>query len=207
MSDDFLSELMRNALRAKLLRMFLFSDTKAFTLADVAKNASVTPGVARKEIKVLEKLGVLKNGHVSIVLANGTNRVVHGKQKAPAWTVNSGFKHIQALSKFVHEVAPTPYRKVVTALREAGRLSAIVLSGSFMGDPSRPVDLLLAADNVNEDRLEAAVRRLEPVFGREIRYAVFTTPEFRYRLTIQDRLIRDTLDYPHIALLDRTNLL
>src|SRR3989344_4479321 len=43
--------------------------------------------------------------------------------------------------------------------------------------------------------------------GREIRYAVFSTPEFRYRLTIQDRLIRDTLDYPHLVLLDKTRLL
>ncbi|OGG45614.1 hypothetical protein A2673_00045 [Candidatus Kaiserbacteria bacterium RIFCSPHIGHO2_01_FULL_50_13] len=207
MSDDFLSTLIDNSARAKLLRVFLFNDTKAFGLKDVAKSASVTPKIAQKEIDALFNMGVIKRGQVSIMLANGTGRTVQGKQKEPAWTVNPTFKHMQALSKFVHEVAPAPYRKVVTALREAGRLSAIVLSGYFMGDPSRPIDLLVAADSVKEDRLEQAVKGLELVFGREIRYAVFSTPEFRYRLTIQDRLIRDTLDYPHLALLDRTNLL
>ena len=207
MIDDFLSTLINNSARAKLLRVFLFNDTRAFGLKDVAKSTSVTPKVAQREIDALSKMGVLKRGQVSITLANGTNRVVHGKQKGPAWTVNSAFKHIQALSKFVHEVAPAPYRKVVSALRETGRLSAIVLSGAFMGDPSRPIDLLVAADSIKEDRLEQAVKGLELIFGREIRYAVFSTPEFRYRLTIQDRLIRDTLDYPHLALLDRTNLL
>lgn len=207
MNADFLSVLLGNVARAKLLRTFLFNDTKAFTLIDAAKSASISPEAAQKEINALFKMGVIKKGQLSIMLANGTNRVVHGKQKTSAWVVNSSCKHIQALSKFVHEVAPAPYRKVVSALREAGRLSAVVLSGVFMGDPTRPVDLLVAVDSVNEDRLEQAVRTLEPMFGREIRYAVFSTPEFRYRLTIQDRLIRDTLDYPHLALLDRTNLL
>ena len=76
-----------------------------------------------------------------------------------------------------------------------------------MGDPSRPADLLLAADGYNESRIEQAVRKLEPQIGREIRYAVFSTPEFRYRLTVHDRLIRDTLDFPHLILLDKTRLL
>ena len=66
---------------------------------------------------------------------------------------------------------------------------------------------LLAADGLNEGRLERAIRTLEPEFGREIRYAAFSTTEFRYRLTVQDRLIRDTLDYPHLVLLDKTRLL
>lgn len=207
MNDDFLGTLIGNSTRAKLLRVFLFNETKAFTLKDAAKSASVPTKTAQKEIGALLKVGIIKKGQLSIMLANGTNRVIQGKQKEPAWTVNNSFKHIQALSKFVHEVAPAPYRKVVTALRETGRLSAIVLSGAFMGDPTRPIDLLVAADTIKEDRLERAVKTLELMFGREIRYAVFTTPEFRYRLTIQDRLIRDTLDYPHLALLDKTNLL
>ena len=76
-----------------------------------------------------------------------------------------------------------------------------------MGDATRPADLIVALDTLNERRLEAAVRGLEPIFGREIRYAAFSTPEFRYRLTVQDRLIRDTLDFPHLVLLDRTRLL
>ena len=76
-----------------------------------------------------------------------------------------------------------------------------------MGDPSRPADLLVAADALNEGRLETAVRALEREFGREIRYAAFSAPEFRYRMTIQDKLLRDTLDFPHLVLLDKTRLL
>jgi hypothetical protein len=99
------------------------------------------------------------------------------------------------------------YDEIVPALKSAGKLSTVVLSGSFMGDESRPADLLVAADRLNERRLDKAVQGLEPVFGTEIRYAAFSIPEFRYRITVSDKLIRDTLDFPHLVLLDRSGLL
>jgi len=132
---------------------------------------------------------------------------VSGKQKEASWAADQTFSHASALSKFVHEVSPVRYNSVVAGLKGLGKLTAIVLSGSFMGDDSRPADLVVIADNLNEQRLESAVRSLEREFGREIRYAAFSTPEFRYRLTVQDRLIRETLDYPHLVLLDKMRLL
>lgn len=206
MAEDFLGILMGNAARAKLLRVFFFDQSGVLTTALAAKRSGVSPRVAEKEIKVLEQWGVLKQGKFTIVISRGTRRV-GGNQGERAWAVNHAFKYSAALSKFVHEVSPMHYENVLVALRRTGRLATIVLSGLFMGDPSRPADLLVAADGINERRLEQAVRTLEPQFGREIRYAAFSTPEFRYRLTIQDRLIRDTLDYPHLILLDKTRLL
>ena len=88
-----------------------------------------------------------------------------------------------------------------------GKLGTLVLSGSFTGDATRPVDILLAGEDLSENRLELALKSLELAFGRELRYAAFTTPELRYRLTIQDRLVRDTLDFPHLVLLDRAKIL
>ncbi|MDO8576410.1 MAG: hypothetical protein Q7R90_03785, partial [bacterium] len=140
-------------------------------------------------------------------LANGTRRTIGGKQKEEAWSVNPSFKHSAALSKFVHEVSPVHYKSILTGLKGSGRFVAVILSGSFVGDSSRPADLLVAADGLNEARLETAVRALERQFGREIRYAAFSGSEFRYRMTIQDRLLRDTLDFPHLVLLDKTRLL
>jgi hypothetical protein len=79
----------------------------------------------------------------------------------------------------------------------------VVLSGSFVGDMSRPADIVVAGESISERRMESAMRALEGVFGRELRYATFPTAEFRYRLTVQDKLLRDTLDFPHKVLLDR----
>jgi len=205
MTDDFLGSFLGNTARAKIVRVFMF-DPNVFTLPQVAKRSGVSAKTAAKEIKALEQCGVIKKGKPSITVGNN-GKHVEGKQKESAWMANPDFKHAVALSKFVHEVSPPQHKGVVEGLRRAGRLSVVILSGAFLGDATRPADLIVVADGLNEARLESAVKALEPQFGREIRYAAFSTPEFSYRLTIQDRLLRDTLDYPHIILLDKARLL
>jgi len=207
MADDFLSKVLGNAARAKVLRAFIFSPTELFTLPTVAKRSGAPLKAVAKEIKALEDIGIIKKGKLTITLANTSKRLVSGKQKEQTWHFNTDFKHGRALSKFVHEVSPVSHSSIILALKGSGRLATVILSGSFVGDPTRPADLIIAADGLNEGRLERAIRTLEPEFGREIRYAAFSTTEFRYRLTVQDRLIRDTLDYPHLVLLDRARLL
>ena len=207
MTDDFLGTFMGNTSRAKVLRVFFLDQAGIFTVPLAAKRAGVSVRAAQKEIKVLEKWGMLKRGKFSITLANGTKRTIGGKQKEEAWNVNPSFRHAAALSKFVHEVSPVHYKSILTGLKGSGRIITVILSGSFVGDSSRPADLLVAADGLNDARLETAVRALERQFGREIRYAAFSGAEFRYRMTIQDRLIRDTLDFPHLVLIDKTKLL
>ncbi|KKW23333.1 MAG: hypothetical protein UY74_C0020G0008 [Candidatus Kaiserbacteria bacterium GW2011_GWC2_52_8b] len=203
MKVDFLSTFLGNAQRARILRLFVFNQAEHFTLGQAAKRSGLSLLVVTKEIKSLEGLDIIKKRKLVHVVrkTNGNG------QKASTWILNPGHKHVAAIAKFVYEVSPIHYDSVMTAVKRSGRPTAVILSGCFMGDPSRPADLIVAADGLNEQRLEQAVRGLEPAFGREIRYAAFTTPEFRYRLTIQDRLIRDTLDYPHLVLLDRTRLL
>ena len=205
--DDFLARFIGNPARSQLLRVFMFNPKEQFTLTLAAKRTKLSVKIAARELKALEKLGVLKMGKMSITLGNGTNRVVKAKQKIDTWSVNENFKQLRAISIFVHEVSPVRYDTIVGALKGGGKVSTVILSGSFMGDSSRPADMIVAMDTVNERRLETAIRDLEPMFGREIRYAAFTTPEFRYRLTIQDKLIRDTLDFPHLVLIDKTRLL
>jgi hypothetical protein len=68
------------------------------------------------------------------------------------------------------------------------------------------VDLLIAGDNLDERALARAVHVIEAELGREVRYASFSTEDFRYRRGVYDRLIRDVLDYPHRVAFDRIGL-
>ena len=205
--DDFLASFMSSHNRSRALRVFVLNPEEVFTLGQLAKRSGVSPRSLAREIKTLEKLHIIEKGKASISLANGSKRRITGKQRIPTWTVNQDFKYFRAISAFVREVSPIRYDQLVGALKKTGRVSAVILSGNFMGDATRPADLIVAADLLNERKLAIAIRALEPAVGREIRYAAFSTPEFRYRLTIQDRLLRDTLDFPHLVLLDKTRLL
>ena len=206
MADDFLASLLGNQNRARIVRTFGLNQPQVFTAAQVAKRAGVNLAGATREIRALEGIGVLKKAKFSIQVGK-QKRAVTGKQKEQAWTFDIDSKHALALSKFIHETTPQHHKEMINALKRSGRLSAVILSGSFMGDLTRPADLIVAADGLNESRLEAVIKGFEPALGREIRYAAFSTPEFRYRLTIHDRLLREILDYPHTVLLDKARLL
>src|SRR3989344_9216028 len=104
MTDDFLGRFMGNTSRAKVLRVFFFDQSGVFTASLAAKRAGVSLRAAVKEIKALEKWGILKHGKFTITLGNGTNRAIGGKQKEEAWIIDPSFKYSAALSKFVHEV-------------------------------------------------------------------------------------------------------
>jgi hypothetical protein len=54
--------------------------------------------------------------------------------------------------------------------------------------------------------LERIVRSLESEMGKDIRYAVLTAPDFSYRMGMNDKLVRDVLDFPHRVLLDKIGL-
>jgi len=210
MKEDFLALLVDSSALARVLRIFIFDQSGVFTVVQVARRAGISLAMAQLEIKVLCKLGVLKGRKIAMPEQPGKKSPAAKKparKLEKVWFVDPDFKHLRALSSFVHEVSPAQYDVVLDALKRTGKLGVVILSGTFLGDASRPVDLLVAAESLSEARLDDAVRKLEPMFGREIRYAAFSTPEFRYRLTVQDRLIRDTLDYPHTILLDRGHVL
>lgn len=186
--------------RAKLIRLFILNDTERFALAELARRTGLSTRSVRSELETLVKAGIAREER-----GEGKNAAL--RSRATRYTANATHPYMNALSSFVHEVSPEQFEAVEKAVRRVGRLSAIVLSGVFVGDHTRPADLIVVGDYINEERLEKVVRAFEPKYGREIRYAVFSTPEFRYRLTIHDRILRDTLDHPHRVLFDKHNLL
>lgn len=171
------------------------------TVSFVAKKGGVSMLSAKREIRALLKMGVLKK------MKSARSSAPKGKRRTEdLYALDDESKNARALAAFVREISPAEFANVERILRGSGRFFAVVLSGVFVGDPSRPADLLIAWDSINERKLERAVRDLETLWGSEIRYAAFPTSEFRYRLTVQDRLIRDTFEYPHQVLFSKISL-
>jgi len=203
-SPDFLATLMGNPARARVLRVFVLNVSESFSAVHAGKRAAVSQVAARREIKVLERMGIIKKAGTH-ALPNKSGK--KSKKTEQLFACNPSFRHARSLAAFVHEISPAEHHEILDKLKRSGTPSLVILSGLFVGDAMRPADLIIASQNPNEARLEHAVRSLESLYGKEIRYASFSLPEFRYRMTIQDRLIRDTLDFPHVVLLDRANLL
>ena len=66
--------------------------------------------------------------------------------------------------------------------------------------------MLIVGNSVSKPSLTSAIKSIEAEIGRELMYVYFEKEDFEYRLGMNDRLIRDVLDYPHQLLLDKINL-
>jgi predicted nucleotidyltransferase len=185
---DPLARIFGSAARLKLLRLFIFNENTAFKTADAAFRTKLPKAAARKEMAVLAAAGFIK------------------KRGSAGYGADTRFAYFDALAAFVRTTTNVGNAEVLAALRKAGTLRLVVISGLFTGVAESKIDLLIVGDKLDERVLRTAVHGIEAELGREIRYATFSTEDFRYRLGVYDRLIRDVLDYPHKAIFDKIGL-
>lgn len=188
---DPLAKLFGSPTRLKLLRLFLFNDDLSFTMAEAAFRTKVTKDQARKELAALASMDLLRKKSV---------------KGSATYTVNQRFPYFEALQSFIRSTTNLSDAAMVRSLRRSGTVRLVVLSGLFTGAVETKVDLLVVGDKLAERPLESSVRALEAELGREIRFASFTTEDFKYRRGVYDRLLRDIFDFPHRILLDRLGL-
>jgi hypothetical protein len=186
-----LAKIFGSPARLRVLRLFLFNQHTGFTSSEVASRARLTPEAVRHELSELVAARLLRK---------------RGVRASAQYQVNSHFEHLTELDVFIRDTTSVNQKNILTALRRAGVLRLVVLSGFFAGLLEPQIDLLVVGDSLDERTLTATIRSLEAELGREIRYASFATPDFRYRLGVYDRLLRDVFDYPHRVLVDKIGL-
>ncbi len=184
---DPLAKLFGSPARLKLLRLFLFNDDMAFTAADTAFRTRTPKDAVRKELSVLVGSGII--------------RKKPGKEATYATEKKS--LHYEALKVFVRTTTDLSDAYIGTALKKAGAMKLIVLSGLFTGALESKVDVLVVGDSIDEKVLATSIHSLEAELGRELRYASFSTEQFRYRLGVYDRLLRDVFDFPNRVIIDK----
>lgn len=189
---ESLSRLFGNPVRLKLLRLFLFNDDAFYSAADAAFRIKASKEATRKELSLLVHAGVIKK-----------KQGKKSERQGLGYVANKKFTHYVALQTFLRDSTDVSDADILTTLRRAGTLRVVALSGIFTSAIETKVDLLVVGDKLDEKPLGNAIHTLEAEMGRELRYAYFTTEEFKYRVGVYDRLVRDVFDYPHRTILDR----
>ncbi len=188
---DPLAKLFGSPALVKIMRLFLFNEEEAFTTDDVSFRTKTSKDTARKELKHLVNAGVLKKRST----------------KSPiSYMASPRFAHYEALKTFLRSATGITDARIASSLKKTGSLRLVALSGLFTGVMESKVDLLIVGARIDEKAIAAAVRTLEADLGRELRYAAFATLDFRYRLGVYDRLLRDVFDYPHRLVLDKIGM-
>lgn len=201
---DILGALFGGTARVRIMRLFIFNPSRPFEISDIRKRASVSVPTIRREMKTLLKSKFVKPKIFFKTMSRrkkGTN--VQYKKKLSGFIFNETFPFAAECQTMLMAATPLRGNSIVRRFSRAGRLKLLVTSGVFLQEPESRLDLMIVGDRLNKGVVDRTVRSLEGEIGKELRYAVFETPDFNYRLSVYDRLVRDVLDYPHQKLLDK----
>ena len=201
---DILEKLFGSPARVKILRLFLFNEGNNFENADIAKRSRVSASSVRTETLMMEKIGLIKRRtfYTDVMRGKGGNKKIV-KKKVRGWALNPKFMYLSALRNFLLTATPISKNHIVKKLNVAGRPKLVIIAGAFVQDFDSNVDLLVVGDGMSEGKLEHAVRGIESEVGKELRFALFSTEDFKYRMNIYDKLLRDIFDYPHQTILNK----
>ncbi len=181
--------------RVKILRLFLMNPTVAFTKASIARRSKVSGSTLNRELRLLFEIHFIKS-KLSVVGEEG-------KSKAKGWQLDATFPLLNPLKTLLFPTEPFTREEIVRKFKNAGRIRLVIAAGVFIQDDNSRADLLIVGDNIKKRVLDNALRSMEAEIGRELVYGVFETEDFKYRLAMYDKFIRDLLDYPHEVILDK----
>jgi hypothetical protein len=173
--------------KVKIMRLFIFNPAQIFSPREVAIRAKERPIVVRREIRNLSKAGLLR-------------------KRGRGYILNGSYPYLSAIENFLIDATPITPKEIVNRLAKVGNIKLILIAGVFLHDKDSRADILVVGDNLKQGRLSTTMSRIEAELGKEIRYAVFEAQEFKYRLAIYDKLIRDILDHPHQKILNKLGI-
>ncbi len=173
------------------MRLFLFNSEKVFGVNEIVDRVKSNHSKVRREISILEKIDFVKR------------RVSAKNRNGYGFAMNTQFPYLLPLQNFLINTEPLHSKELIKKITKLGSIKMLIVAGVFIQDPESRADILIVGDGVKKAVLENMMKDLEAEIGKELKYAYFTTEDFKYRLSMFDKLTRDILDYPHRKILNK----
>jgi predicted transcriptional regulator len=189
---EILSNLFGSEAKVKIIKLFLFNTESSFEIKEISRRTKISGAKVKKEIAILQKIGLIKKKHP--------------QKRKSGYVVNYNFAYFNSLKNFLVTAEPFTAKEIIKKVSKSGSIKLIVLAGVFMQQQESRADLLIVGDNIRNIGLENTIRNFEIEIGKELKYAYFTTADFKYRLSMCDKLTSDILDYPHKKILNKLSI-
>jgi hypothetical protein len=197
---DILGKLFGGVARVKIMRLFLLNPDQGFEASTVADRSRLTMTVARRTITQLAGMALVKKRSFIKEVTDGRTGKIK-KKRVQGYFLNADFPYIKEMKTLLVEGDFFKHDEIVKRFRPAGRIQLLVVSGVFMQQSGSRLDVLIVGDNISKKYVQKTVSVLESELGKELSYALFDTNDFRYRVSMYDKLLRDMFEYPHVRLL------
>ncbi len=185
---EILEKIFGGAARVKLMRLFLFNPSATFGVGEIASRSKIQTLRVRKELLFLQNMKMVRS---------------RGKNSHKMWMLNPSFPYLNEFQRLLIETSLITPQTIIKKLSKLGSLKGLILAGLFKEEWDARLDMLIVVDRAKRSAVESVLSLIEAEIGREIRYAILDSADFKYRISVGDKLVRDVLDYPHEVALDK----
>jgi hypothetical protein len=182
-----LAQLLASKPKSKLINLFLAHPERSFSATELRFSTRISLVFLKKILRELTKMEFImvgeKNGH-------------------KYYQVNRHFALYPELLNMLRKNKTIPEDQLARAAMKAGECKLIALTGVFAGKFRIETDILFVG-RISPRKLEQFLKLAEKFAEQEVNYSVFTLNEFEYRLSMNDRFIKNILENGADVVLDK----
>lgn len=193
--------------RVKLLKLFYSNPNRSFYVREITRKIDEQINSVRRELANLLSIGIISSDNTNNRLYYEVNQEY--EYYAPLeqiFGLGTTTAKVSKKSAAKEVVAPAKESKAVAGFKQLGNVELALYTGQFTRDERAGIDLLIVGD-INQTQLGKFIDDLEKKEGKEIRYAVLSLDEYKYRRQIKDRFVSQIEAAKKQVLVDKHQLL
>ena len=194
--DGILERLFESVPKVRVLRLFMRNPDNPFAFHEIVKRSQIRSKRVRTEVRKLLKLNIIESKKV---------RQPERKRRIEVFSTNPEFYFFTELQELINKGSTASRKKLLRQIKSLGSVKLAVISGIFLNNDAR-TDLLLVGDGVKKKKIENLLIQLESELGKSVRYTLMDTDEFKYRIDMYDRFLRDILEYKNEKLINKFDI-
>ena len=203
---DALEALFASPARAKCLKMFFMNPDSRFSVADGSRQTKLRPAQFLAEARRLIRLKIIGTATSRVMVALGGKpgrRQKLAAARIPVFFANRDYPLFPELRNLIVKSAPHAKGQLAAKIRRLGAVKLAILAGVFIDSADSRVDLFVVGDGMRQSRVKSFIQWLEHEVGKELNYVAMSSAEFKYRMDMYDRFVRDILEFPHETVINK----
>ena len=201
--DQLLEKLFESVAKVRIIRLFVQNPQNDFTLTDISDRTKIKRNHAQSELVKLINVGLIKKKIIAVSNQKNQNKKA---KKIAGYSIHTDFPLLQELRDLIIRSSSTSRKRLFAQVKRLGKVKLVVLSGIFLNTDRSRTDILIVGDDISQRKLENFFSTVESELGKTVSYTLMETDEFKYRMGMFDRFLRDIFEYPHEKLLNKLNL-
>lgn len=164
--------------RIKLLTLFVLNEDEEFYIRELTRKLDEQINSIRRELDNLKKAGLLKS---------------KVKNRKKYYLVNKSFFIFPELKGIIKKTM-SEESDISKEIEKYGEIQLLVLSGVFIDKETNPVDMLIVG-KIDRTRLTHYLNH-ELSTSRPVKFAIISEEDFRYRVNLNDKFIKELTQNP-----------